>query len=115
MKEFSFAKCPPQYKIPHRVAQAGLPARNFAVKFLILATICSVIPIFFGLVFLHGTKNRLASLRERCRTAPDSSRAVLEYEAVRTAFPSSLVARWFGFGPVDAAARKNPSNLPRAS
>ncbi len=85
------------------------------MKILILALICSVIPIFFGFVFLHGTKNRLASLRERCRVAPDRARAIAEYESARAAFPSSLIARWFGFGPVDAVAQKNSSNAPRAS
>ena len=89
------------------------------MKIIILAVICSVIPAFFGFVFLHGTRNRLAVLRERCRTSPDRDRAVLEYDAARKAFPTSLVAGWFGFGPVDSLlekpALKNPSNSTRSS
>jgi len=89
------------------------------VKIIILAVICSVIPTFFGFVFLHGTRNRLAVLRERCRTAPDPARAAADYDVARKAFPTSLVAGWFGFGPVDSllkkSARENPSNATRSS
>jgi len=89
------------------------------VKIIILAVICSVIPAFFGFVFLHGTRNRLTVLRGRCRTAPDRARAVSDYDAARKAFPTSLVAGWFGFGPVDSLlekqVRKNPSNSTRSS
>lgn len=114
MDEISFALSVRVYKIDlvrHRLRATKL----IAVKILILALICSVIPIFFGFVFLHGTKNRLASLRERCRVAPDRARAIAEYESARAAFPTSLVARWFGFGPVDSVARNSSSNAPRAS
>ena len=89
------------------------------VKLLILFAICSVIPAFFIFVFLHGTKNRLALLRERCRVAPDRERAVLEYDVARKTFPASLVAGWFDFGPVslspESEERKNPSNPPLSS
>ncbi len=89
------------------------------MKLLILGLICSLIPAFFGFVFLHGTRNRLAALRERCRTAPDRDRAVLEYDAARKAFPTSLVAGWYHFGPADSllekSARENPSNPTRSS
>lgn len=112
--EISFALLVAAYKIVLSAASTAGP-NIIAVKILILALICSVIPIFFGFVFLHGTKNRLAALRDRCRVAPDRARAVAEYESVRAAFPSSLVARWCGFGPVDAVAQNNSSNAPRAS
>lgn len=113
--EFPVANCRPEYKLSRSLRGLVACAGINTLKFLILIIICSVIPIFFGFVFLHGTKNRLASLRERCRTAPDPSRAAAEYEAVRTAFPSSLVARWFGFGPLDLGGHKNPSNSPQGS
>lgn len=89
------------------------------MKIIILAVICSVIPAFFAFVFLHGTRNRLAVLRERCRTATDRERAVLDYDSARKAFPTSLVAGWFNFGPVDSLperlARENPSNPTRST
>ena len=89
------------------------------MKLLILGLICSLIPAFFGFVFLHGTRNRLAALRERCRTAPDRDRAVLDYDAARKAFPTSLVATWYHFGPADSlpqnSGQKNPSNSTRSS
>ena len=89
------------------------------MRIIILCVICSVVPTFFAFVFLHGTRNRLAVLRERCRTAPDPARAVADYDAARKAFPTSLVAGWFGFGPVDSLleklAQKNPSNAARSS
>ena len=100
---------------PRARRERPAPVHCFVVKILILAVICSVIPIFFGLVFLHGTKNRLASLRERCRVAPDRARAVAEYESARAAFPASLAARWFGYGPADVVAQNNSSNTPKAS
>jgi hypothetical protein len=114
LDEISFALCVATYKIDSSPASSP-GVKTIAVKILILALICSVIPIFFGFVFLHGTKNRLASLRDRCRVAPDRARAIAEYESARVAFPASLIARWFGFGPVDSVAQNNSSNAPRAS
>lgn len=105
----------PEYKLSGSLRGSVACAEIIAVKLLILAIICSVVPIFFGFIYLHGTRNRLASLRERSRIAPDPVRAMAEYESMRTAFPSRLVARWFGFGPLDSGAQKNPSNSPGAS
>jgi hypothetical protein len=78
---------------------------------LLLSVIASIIPAFFTFVFVHGTKNRLASLRERCSVAPDSAKALADYDAARAAFPSSVVARLFGFTAVEA----NPSTPPKPS
>ncbi len=77
--------------------------------YLLLLTITSVIPLFFTFIFVHGTRNRLASLRERC-AAPNPQQARDEYDSVRRAFPSSLVARMFGFGPLPVRNDSPPRN-----
>jgi hypothetical protein len=91
------------------------------VKILIISVIALVIPVFFLFVLVMGTYGRLASLRRRCQpkapprdaTLPlerlHDDRAYLEavarYDAERSAFPTSLIARLFGFGPIDDSAR----------
>ncbi len=70
--------------------------------YLFLIAIVSVMPVFFAFIFIHGTRNRLVALRDRCATAPEPHRARDEYDSARRAFPGSLVARMFVFGPVPA-------------
>ena len=79
------------------------------MKILFLTFIALVIPLFFLLVYVLSTYNRLLSLRNRCRaTCPDSDRdglgerqrqAIEQYDQARTGFPTNVVARLFGFGP----------------
>jgi hypothetical protein len=88
------------------------------VKILFLTIIALVIPVFFLLIFVLGTYNRLAALRNRCRTGatgPDPDgvaerqrQAVEQYNAARRSFPASLVARLFGFGPEQLAVHGTP-------
>ncbi len=66
---------------------------------LFFALIVSVIPLFLGLTYIISTRHRLAGLRERCTTGADVDQARADYDAARRAFPASLVARMFGFGP----------------
>ena len=76
---------------------------------LFLAFIVSVIPVFLLLTYVFSTRHRLNGLRERCRSADDPVRAVVDYEAARKAFPASLVARLFGFRAVEFTSREPAS------
>lgn len=94
------------------------------VKLLFVAIIALVIPLFFVLVFVMSTVNKLANLRDRCRDArqrlstntnstpatpgasqPDADLkaredyhlTVEQYNRARRQFPSSLLARLWGF------------------
>lgn len=90
------------------------------MKLLIIATIVLAIPLFFLLVFVMSTFNKLTSLRNRCReirerinatpTANSLTRPVLDrqthgdfnlaaehYNAVRSKFPANLLATLCGF------------------
>lgn len=87
------------------------------VKILFLTLIALVIPLFFLLIFLLSTYNRLATLRRRCLTTAlneaESSdataslaqrkQAIEAYNAARTTFPTSVVATLFGFQPEPAS------------
>jgi hypothetical protein len=86
------------------------------MKTLFLTAIALVIPLFFLLIFVLGTYNRLAVLRSRCRSdaggvadaghdddAERRQRAVEQYNAARSTFPASVVARLFGFEPQSPA------------
>ena len=91
------------------------------MKILIITVIALVVPVFFLFVLVMGTCGRLSSLRRRCQQlasardamAPLEGRsddrayqeAVARYDAERNAFPASLIARLFGFGPVEDRAR----------
>ena len=91
------------------------------MKTLIITVIALVIPVFFLFVLVLGTYGKLATLRRRCRQLaaardaatrlaqrPDDAaylEAVACYDAARSAFPASLIAPLFGFGPVEDSAR----------
>lgn len=77
---------------------------------LFFAFIVSVIPVFLVLTYVFSTRHRLTELRERCRTAEDPVRAVVDYEAARKAFPASLVARLFGFRATEFTSRESASS-----
>ena len=91
-----------------------------AVKILIITVIALVVPVFFLFVLVMGTCGRLSSLRRRCQQLASArgatplegrsddrayQEAVARYDAERNAFPASLIARLFGFGPVEDRAR----------
>lgn len=67
---------------------------------LFFALIVSILPLFLLLTYVISTRHRLTDLRERCTTGSDTNRARADYDAARRAFPASVVARLFGFGPV---------------
>ena len=100
------------------------------MKILFISIIALVIPLFFMLVFVLSTYNKLAALRNRCREARDRIEAASlaglppvpsslvdatrdylaaaeNYEAASTGFPASLVALVFGFRPVEILPRRD--------
>lgn len=77
---------------------------------LFFVVIVSVIPVFLLLTYVSSIRHRLVTLRERCRKSEDAGRAVSDYEAARKTFPASLVARLFGFRPVEFAPPKAGSS-----
>lgn len=92
------------------------------MKILFLTLIALVIPLFFVLIFVLGTYNRLAGLRNRCRasgSAPDQNlvserqrEAIKQYDEARRAFPAKLIARLFGFGPEQPVSGNVPTPAP---
>jgi len=93
-----------------------------AVKILFLTLIALVIPLFFLLIFVLGTYNRLVGLRNRCRTAsqnPDRDgitesqrQAIEQYDEARRTFPTNMIARLFGFGPEQPVSGNVASSAP---
>ena len=87
------------------------------MKILILTVIVLVIPLFFILIFVLGTYNRLATLRRRCEVLlreagnaidpaagrEEFHRAIDDYNTARSAFPASVIAGLFGLAPLDAS------------
>ena len=79
------------------------------IKFVFLAIIALVIPVFFALMFTMSAYNRLTQLRARCREAQGRlesgepkvaeayQQALAEYESARRTFPGNLLARLGGF------------------
>ena len=84
------------------------------MKILFLTFIALVIPLFFLLIFVFGTYNRLVGLRNRCRTSASGSgepalaehhrKAIEQYDEVRRSFPGNVIARLFGFRPEDSVS-----------
>ena len=82
------------------------------MKLLIITVVALVIPLFFVLVFVMSTVNKLTSLRRRCldireradpQSAPEPQArsefnvAAKQYNAARRQFPTNLLATMWGF------------------
>ena len=82
------------------------------MKLLIITVVALVIPLFFVLVFVMSTVNKLTSLRQRCldirnradaRSAPEAQArsefdvVAEQYNAARRQFPTNLFATMWGF------------------
>jgi hypothetical protein len=82
------------------------------MKLLIVTVVALVIPLFFVLVFVMSTVNKLTNLRRRCldirgraavQSAPEPQAqgefnlAVEQYNAARRQFPTNLLATIWGF------------------
>ena len=92
------------------------------MKIFFLTLIALLIPLFFLLIFMLSTYNRLAGLRNRCRAAsqnPDRDgiterqrQAIEEYDEARRTFPTNMIARLFGFGPEQPVSGNVASSAP---
>ena len=92
------------------------------MKILFLTFIALVIPLFFLLIFVLSTYNRLTNLRNRCRPIVSGSdrddvterrhQAVEQYNEARRSFPASVIAWLFGFGPEQPAPENAATSAP---
>ena len=92
------------------------------MKILFLTFIALVIPLFFLLIFVLSTYNRLVGLRNRCRASASASNrdliaerqreAIKQYDEVRRTFPANVIARLFGFGPEQPISGNVASSAP---
>ena len=95
------------------------------MKLLFLTIIALVIPLFFVLVFVMSTINKLTILRRRCldirergnsqsapepQTRDEFNPAAEQYNAARRSFPANLVAMLWGFREMESLAGQHAAD-----
>jgi len=99
------------------------------MKLLIVTIVALVIPLFFVLVFVMSTINKLTSLRRRCldireradaQSDPESQArsefclAAEQYNAARNRFPNNFLARLWGFREMEPWAGQRAAGFQPA-